>query len=103
MIWVLILLLSLLVFTSRYVFLEPRLPLKLPQQIKVMLNYSAPAVMTAIWAPIVLFPEGELAIGIDNEYLVAAAIAVILAWVTRHVLLTTIVSMAFFMFLRFVW
>lgn len=59
MIMLSILLMTLLVFTSRYLFLEPKLPLKLGTRTQKILNYASPAVLTAIWAPIVFIPEGN--------------------------------------------
>lgn len=59
MIMLSILLMTLLVFTSRYLFLEPKLPLKLSTRTQKILNYASPAVLTAIWAPIVFIPEGN--------------------------------------------
>ncbi|MDF5366744.1 AzlD domain-containing protein, partial [Vibrio parahaemolyticus] len=53
MIMLAILLMTVLVFTSRYLFLEPKLPLRLGTRTQKVLNYASPAVLTAIWAPIV--------------------------------------------------
>ncbi|WP_038173539.1 MULTISPECIES: AzlD domain-containing protein [Vibrio] len=91
---------TVLVFLSRYLFLEPRLPLKLNSQAHRLLTYSSPAVLTAIWAPIVFMPEQELSLSSSNPYLVAAIIAALLAWKTNNVLLTTIVSMVLFLALK---
>ncbi|OLQ72176.1 branched-chain amino acid ABC transporter [Photobacterium proteolyticum] len=101
MIWLTLLAMALLVFTSRYLFLEPRLPLRLNAQAQKLLSYSSPAVLTAIWAPIVFLPEGELSVSWHNPYLVAAVVAVLLAWKLKSVLLTAVISMAVFFLLSF--
>lgn len=95
-----ILAMTLLVFASRYLFIEPKLPLKLNPQAQRLLSYSSPAVLTAIWAPIVFLPEQELWISTENPYLIAAVVAAIIAWKTGNVLLTTIVSMLIFLALK---
>tara|TARA_Y100001956_G_C4098744_1_gene176563 strand:- start:162 stop:470 length:309 start_codon:yes stop_codon:yes gene_type:complete len=95
-----ILAMTLLVFTSRYLFVEPKLPLKLNPQAQRLLSYSSPAVLTAIWAPIVFMPEQELWIAVDNPYLIGAVVAAAIAWKTGNVLLTTIVSMVLFLMLK---
>lgn len=96
-----ILVLTSLVFLSRYLFLEPKLPLKINPELQRLLKYSSPAVLTAIWAPIVFMPEGEgLWFSFDNPYLLSALLAVILAWKTKNVLLTTVVSMVVFLVLN---
>ncbi|PSW16069.1 branched-chain amino acid ABC transporter [Photobacterium rosenbergii] len=96
-----ILVLTALVFLSRYLFLEPKLPLKINPELQRLLKYSSPAVLTAIWAPIVFMPEGEgLWLAVDNPYLLSALLAAGLAWKTKNVLLTTVVSMFVFLILN---
>jgi branched-subunit amino acid transport protein len=89
-----------LVFTSRYLFLEPKLPIRLGVRTQKILSYASPAVLTAIWAPIVFIPEGELGLSLQNPFLLAAIIAVLIAYLTKNVLMTTIVSMVAFLLLR---
>ncbi|NNN44966.1 MULTISPECIES: AzlD domain-containing protein [unclassified Vibrio] len=91
-----------LVFLSRYLFLEPRLPLRLNPTLHRLLSYSGPAVLTAIWAPIVFTDQGTLWVSHHNPYLWAALLAVILAWKSSNVLLTTLISMAMFLLLNIV-
>ncbi|MDA0150613.1 AzlD domain-containing protein [Vibrio sp. LaRot3] len=100
MIMLSILAMALLVFTSRYLFLEPKLPIRLPNALQRVLSYSAPAVLTAIWAPIVFLPEGELWLSTTNPYLISAVVAAVIVYKTRNVLLTTIVSMLLFLLLK---
>ncbi|KGY10175.1 MULTISPECIES: AzlD domain-containing protein [Vibrio] len=100
MVMISILAMTLLVFVSRYLFLEPKLPLRLNPQAQRLLSYSSPAVLTAIWAPIVFMPENELWLSHSNPYLIGAVIAAIIAWKTGNVLLTTIVSMVIFLALK---
>ncbi|WP_329353848.1 AzlD domain-containing protein [Vibrio natriegens] len=100
MIMLSILLMTALVFTSRYLFLEPKLPIRLGVRTQKILSYASPAVLTAIWAPIVFIPEGELGLSLQNPFLLAAIIAVLIAYLTKNVLMTTIVSMGAFLLLR---
>lgn len=100
MIMLSILLMTALVFTSRYLFLEPKLPIRLGVRTQKILSYASPAVLTAIWAPIVFIPEDELGLSLQNPFLLAAIIAVLIAYLTKNVLMTTIVSMVAFLLLR---
>ena len=100
MIWLMIVLMALIVFSSRYLFLEPRLPLQLGPKMLHFLSYSMPAVLTAIFAPIIFIQQGNLAISLDNHYLLCGLLAVVLAWLTRNVLLTIVISMGLFFFLH---
>lgn len=95
-----ILAMAALVFFSRYVFLEPKLPLRLAPQLQAILNYSGPAVLTAILAPIVFAPEGELWISPINPYLLSAILAGLIIYKTHNVLLTTVLSMVVFLILN---
>jgi len=91
-----------LVFLSRYLFLEPKLPLRLSPAVQRLLSYSSPAVLTAIWAPIVFTHDSSLNISTSNPYLWAAALAGAIAWKSKNVLLTTVISMGVFLVLNLV-
>lgn len=91
-----------LVFVSRYIFLEPKLPIKLRPGLQRVLAYSGPAVLTALWAPIVFTHEKTLWVSTHNPYLWSACLAIFLAWKTKNVLLTTIASMGLFLLLHLV-
>lgn len=100
MIWLTILAMMAIVFSSRYLFLEPKLPLKLSKKTQHFLSYSAPAVLTAILTPIIFIRDDSLSLSLDNPYLISGAVALILAIITRNTLLTTIISMALFFILK---
>ncbi|MGR5151441.1 AzlD domain-containing protein [Photobacterium swingsii] len=100
MIMLSILAMTAIVFFSRYVFLEPRVPLKLNNHALRLLSYSSPAILTAIWAPIIFLPDGKLSVSINNPYLLAAIITAILVRKTGNVLLSIILSMGAFLFLN---
>ncbi|MGF1697128.1 AzlD domain-containing protein [Vibrio lamellibrachiae] len=92
-----ILAMTVVVFLSRYLFLEPTLPLKLSYEVKRFLKFSSPAILTAILAPIMaLDAETHELLPLVNPYLISAILAVILAWKTGNVLLTTVISMMLF-------
>lgn len=99
MIWLTLLLMTLIVFTSRYLFLSPKLPLKLSAETQKMLNYSSPAVLTAIWGPIVFLHDGKADISAHNPYLISAVIAALIAWKTKNVLITAVISIVVFFIL----
>ena len=96
MIWTMIILMTVVIFTSRYLFIAPRLPIKLSAKAQQFLSFSAPAVMTAIMAPIIFVQQGEFNFSLNNPFLICAVVAVLLAYFTRNTLLTVIVSMGLF-------
>ncbi|MGI9874653.1 AzlD domain-containing protein [Vibrio chagasii] len=102
MIWLTILLMTAIVFFSRYLFLEPAIPLRLNQTARRLLRYSSPAVLTAIWGAIVFAPEQTFWPSFENPYLIGALVTGLLIWKTGNVLLTIGVSMAVFLFYNLV-
>lgn len=100
MTYLIILVLTLVVFISRYLFLEPRVPLRLSSGAQRFLSYASPAVLTAIWGPIVFLPHGKLVLSDNLPYLLAALFAMVLALTTKNVLFTTIISIVVFLVLN---
>jgi len=91
-----ILLLATITFLTRYLFLHPKLPIKIGDKMESFLSFSSPAVLTAIWVPIVFIRDHQLDIAPSNPYLIGATIAVITAKLTRSVYLTLIISSTIF-------
>ncbi len=96
-----ILLLAVITFGTRYLFIHPKLPIKLGPKMVSLLRFSAPAVLTAIWVPIIFIREGSLDMRLSNPYLLSATVAVIVALRTKNIYLTLAFSMLLFVLLRF--
>ncbi|ERE03824.1 MULTISPECIES: AzlD domain-containing protein [Chromobacteriaceae] len=94
--WGLILLLAAIVFCNRYVFLEPRVPVKLPALLEQALQYAAPCLLTAICGPIILLDQGAVRPFPDNPYLWGALASVVLACLVRNMVLSVLASLAAF-------
>ena len=92
-----ILLLACITFATRYLFLEGRLPIRLGANVKHLLSFSGPAVLTAIAAPIVLVHEQQLDLASDNPYLWGALTAIVVAYKTGSVYWTIGLSILVFM------
>ena len=89
-----IILLAAITFFTRYLFLEGKLPLRLSENAQTLLSYSAPAVLTAIAAPIVFIRDQQLEANLNNPYLIAAFLAVLVAYFTRSIYWTVFLGMA---------
>ena len=96
MIWLLIITLTAVVFTLRYIFLIPQLPIRLPLVVRQALGYSAPCLLTAICAPVILLENHELRSFPDNPYLWGALFCVVVASVLKIMLLTVGLTLIFF-------
>ena len=78
-------LLALITFTTRYLFLEGKLPLRLGPNVKQFLSFSAPAVLTAIFVPILFVHDQQLDISLTNAYILGVLAAVMAAYKTHSV------------------
>ncbi|MFB4390594.1 MULTISPECIES: AzlD domain-containing protein [unclassified Pseudomonas] len=100
MIWLVIIGMGLVVFLNRYVFIEPRLPLRLSSDARRFLGFAVPGMLTAICGPIIFLPEHQLNLDPLNPYLLASLVAIGLVLLTRSVLLSMLASMLIFFLLR---
>jgi len=96
-----IVLMAVITFTTRYLFIHPKLPIRLGAKMVSFLSFSAPAVLTAIWVPIILVHERQLVLTVTNPYLIAASVAVIVAAKSKNIYLTLLISLIVFALLKF--
>ena len=80
-----IVLLACVTFTTRYLFLEGRLPVRLSSNFKQFLSFSGPAVLSAIFVPILLVHDHQLDLSLQNPYLWGGAMAVAVGYRTGSV------------------
>ena len=102
MILLTILLMTGITFTTRYLFLHPSLPIKLSPQLRNLLSFSAPAVLTAIWVPIIFVQDNKLITNLSDPYLTAATIAILVSIKTKSVYWTVGLSVLTFTVVRYV-
>ena len=91
--WLLIIAIGGINFTLRFVPIALIARFELPNWLKHALLYVPPAVLTAIITPALFFPGGAPTIVLDSPRLLAAALAVLVAWKTRSALWTVILGM----------
>lgn len=60
----------------------------IPPAVRRSLRFVPPAVLMALAAPAFVRPEGPINLSFTNAYLVAGALAALIAWKTQHTLLT---------------
>ena len=91
-----ILLMALITFSTRYLFIHPSIPIRLTDKMRKFLSYSAPAVLTAIWVPIIFVHQGQLNTSLTNPYLIAATLAVLTSSKTKNIYLTMLIGLVAF-------
>ena len=67
---------------------------RLPELLRRSLRYVPAAVLTAIYAPELFLPQGELQIGLHNEKLLAGLVACAVAWHFRLTFVTIAAGLA---------
>lgn len=95
-----IVLLACITFFSRYLFLHPKLPLRIGAKVTHLLSFSAPAVLTAIWVPIIFIKDNNFNSSLTNPYLLAATVAIITSYKSQNIYLTLATSISTFILLR---
>lgn len=68
-----------------------------PAWLSQALGYVPPAVLTAIIVPALLMPSGQhIDISLNNNYLIAGVMAMLIAWFSKNLLATIVLGMAIF-------
>ena len=93
--WGLIFALTLMLFSLRFIFLI-RITVAAAGFIQQALTYSAPCLLVAICAPIVLLEEQQFRDISDNPYLWGTLFCIIAARLIKNTLLTVILTLVFF-------
>lgn len=96
MMWLILVLMAVTTFAFRYLFFSGYLRFEAGPRLERFLSFSAPAVLTAMAAPIVVAPAGELALTMTSPYLIGGLTAVVLSRLSRSLLLVVVVSLAVF-------
>jgi branched-subunit amino acid transport protein len=101
-IWLVMVIAGLLTFVTRlsFILLLDRLPM--PQWFRRGLRFVPVAVLSAIILPELTSPNGSLFLSWRNPQLLAGAVAILVAWKTKNVLLTIAAGMAALLIFRFV-
>lgn len=92
--WLVILLAGLLTFSTRLSFILLLDRIKVPDWFRRGLRFVPAAVLSAIILPELASRNAALDLSLRNPQLYAGALAVLVAWRTKNVLLTIIVGMA---------
>ncbi len=92
--WLTVIAMGLVTFAIRFSLIGALGKVTLPPLLVRSLRYVPPAVLTAIIVPELVLPGGTLDLSLGNARLLAGALAALVAWRTKNVILTVIVGMA---------
>ena len=101
-VWITIFAMAVVTFSNRYVFFAAGVRYTLGSRMQRLLSYSAYAIMTAIWAPIIVaFEPGSGFHSAGYDYALAACLAAVMAILRIRTIIVVLVSSALFFILRF--
>jgi branched-subunit amino acid transport protein len=81
-----------------FIYLFGRVPI--PERLRRALHYVPPAVLAAIIFPKILVYQGQLALTLGNERLLAGVVAVLIAGWTKNTLITILAGMTALLMLQ---
>ncbi len=93
-IWLMMIIGGLLTFATRLSFILLLDRIKMPDWFRRGLRFVPVAVLSAIILPELTNPSGTLFLSWRNPQLLAGAVAILVAWRTRSVILTIVTGMA---------
>ena len=92
--WLVVIVAGVLTFLIRLSFISLPANWEMPHWAQRALSFVPPAVMTAIVFPELLVRDGHLAANLDNNRLIAGAIAIMVAWQFKRIMPTIVAGMA---------
>jgi branched-subunit amino acid transport protein len=98
--WLSLIIIGVLTFGLRLGFIALADRVSMPAWFERGLRFVPVAALTAILVPEILKPAGTLDLSLGNARLLAGALAVVVAWRTKNVLLTIAVGMASLLILQ---
>jgi branched-subunit amino acid transport protein len=101
-IWLVMIFGGLLTFATRLSFILLLERIKVPEWFRRGLRYVPVAVLSAIILPELTSPKGSLFLSWRNPQLLAGAVAILVAWKTKNVILTIVVGMGALLVFQFV-
>ncbi len=93
-IWLVMILGGLVTYGIRHSFIYLFGQIEIPEALRRALRFVPPAVLTAIIFPEVLMQSDNLDLSLGNARLLAALVAVLVAWWTKNTFLTIVIGMA---------
>jgi branched-subunit amino acid transport protein len=102
--WLVLLGMAGITFSCRYLFFANTVAFELGPKFKRALSFTAPAVLTAMWVPIVFLGHQESAINFTRSpFLYAGLLTVVLSLQINNTLAVVMISMGCFAALNLVW
>ncbi len=99
MTWLLLAMMVIITFSNRYIFLSPRLKFTVGPKLQTLLQYTAPSVLTALWAPIVFMHDQSLNLSMSNPCFLAGLMTIATSYFIKKPLIVVIAGTGIYLFL----
>ncbi len=101
-IWLLIVVLSMITFMTRYIFFSKIITYRPGKKLKNFLSFSAQSILTALWVPIVFKYHSNGTISYtDMSYLISTIFVLILGIYRVNMLLIVFLGLSLFLAIKF--
>ena len=100
-IWLVMILGGLITFGIRFSFIYLLGRIEVSETMRRALRFVPPAVLSAIIFPELLIQAGRFDLSFENERLLAGVVAVLVAWLTKNILLTILAGMSALLIIQF--
>lgn len=101
-IWLVMLIAGLLTFATRLSFILLLGRIRVPEWFRRGLRFVPLSVLSAIILPELTGPNGSMFISWRNPHLLAGAVAILVAWRTKNVILTILAGMGALLLFQFI-
>jgi branched-subunit amino acid transport protein len=99
--WLALIGMTCITYSCRYFFFSKTVPFELGPTVKRLLSYTAPSVMTAMWAPIVFLGHQENSGDfITSPFLIAGIATVVFSLLMKNTLAVVVFGMSVFGLLK---
>jgi len=100
--WWVMAVMALVTFSCRFSFFNTLINFNFSSRLQRLLSFAAPAVLTAMWAPIVFMSNGQTLVAtLWDPFLIAGLATVLMSIVIRQTLLVVILGMGLFVAMQY--
>lgn len=92
---------ALVTFATRFSCLALFRQTGMPDWLERWLKHIPAAILTALIAPALVLPKGQIDISLQNHYLLAGLVAALVAYKSRNIVVTLVLGMGTMLTLRF--
>lgn len=91
---------AMITFFVRYAFFSNTIKINLNKKAIKLLTFTAPSILTAMWAPIIFGNINQIEKIPENPFLISGLMTIIISLIVKNTLITVILSILIFILLK---